>query len=124
VVRSGPHETGLGRGRLVATDMSLEDLEAEIERTYADLEDHEFALDEESRRELTMLLACLDTDDADDLVRRAVHLLFQTTVDSGKLDFHLRSTHDVTYDEYLAGVTYDDMGGGFPQDDDDRRYQF
>ena len=115
--------------------MSLEDLNDDVEARYDELEGFEAELDEESRRELTMLLAALDPDDPGDLIQRAIHLLFQTTVDSGKLDFHLRSTYNVTYDEYLAGMTYDDMGGmgGMPgygggttasEDDDDRRYQF
>jgi hypothetical protein len=115
--------------------MSLEELTADVERTYEELEGFEAELDEEARRELTMLVAALDPDDPGDLIQRAVHLLFQSTVDTGKLDFHLRSTYDVTYDEYLAGMTYDDMGGmggmpgygaggGAPDDEDDRRYQF
>jgi hypothetical protein len=59
-------------------------------------------------------------------VRRAVHLLFQSTTDTGRLDFHLRSAYDVTYDEYLSGMTFDEMAGGtqFQGNDDDRRYQF
>lgn len=84
-------------------------------------------LDAESRNELAMLRAAMGTD-ADELVRRAVHALFRTTVDSADLDFHLRSAYDVTYDEYLSGMTYDEMTGGdaFPQPEqnDDRRYQF
>jgi len=115
--------------------MSLEELNEAVEETYDELEGFEAELDEESRRELTMLLAALDPDEPADLIQRAVHLLFQTTVDSGKLDFHLRSTYNVTYDEYLAGMTYEDMGGmggmpgygagaGAAEDDDDRRYQF
>ncbi|MUV59238.1 hypothetical protein GJ632_21645, partial [Halogeometricum sp. CBA1124] len=66
-----------------------------------------------------------ETDEVDELVRRAVHLLFQTTVDRGTLDFHLRQGYDVTYDEYLSGMTYDEMTGQdqYPQRDDERRYQ-
>jgi hypothetical protein len=119
--------------------MSLEDLSDDVERVYDDLEGFEADLDEETRREFTMLVAALDPDDPADLIQRAVHLLFQTTVDTGKLDFHLRSTYNVTYDEYLAGMSYDDMSGmaGMPgygggtgsgagtgDDEDDRRYQF
>jgi hypothetical protein len=107
--------------------MSLQDLEADVEQTYADLEDADLALDQEARRELTMLAAAFDTEDPSDLVQRAVHLLFQTSVDTGRLDFHLRSTYDVTYDEYLAGMSYDDMTGSPPPEqgeDGDRRYQF
>jgi hypothetical protein len=41
------------------------------------------------------------------------------------LDFHLRQGYDVTYDEYLSGMTYDEMTGAdqYPQRDDERRYQ-
>jgi hypothetical protein len=103
--------------------MSLEDLETDVELAYDDL-DYDF-LDRESQQELAMLSAALDAD-TDELLRRAVHLLFQSTTESGRLDFHLRSTYDVTYDEYLSGVTYDEMtdGAEFGQGDDERRYQF
>jgi hypothetical protein len=108
--------------------MSLDDLEADIESTYTDIdEDLDVSLDEETKRELTMLVAALDPEEPVDLIRRAVHLLFQSTVETGKLDFHMRSTYDVTYDEYLSGMTFDEMtGNDFPQDQqkDDRRYQF
>jgi hypothetical protein len=104
--------------------MSLDDLETDVELAYDDLDDYEF-LDRESRQELAMLSAALDAD-TDELLRRAVHLLFQSTTESGRLDFHLRSAYDVTYDEYLSGMTYDEMAGGteFQAGDDDRRYQF
>jgi hypothetical protein len=52
---------------------------------------------------------------------------FQTAVETGNLDFHLRNAYDVTYDEYLSGMTFEEMTGGqFPQQQqkDDRRYQF
>lgn len=103
--------------------MSLEDLETDVELAFEDL-DYEF-LDRESKQELAMLSAALDAD-TDELLRRAVHLLFQSTTESGRLDFHLRSTYDVTYDEYLSGMTYGEMAGGaeLPQGDDERRYQF
>ncbi|WP_121821235.1 hypothetical protein [Halostella salina] len=108
--------------------MSLDDLEADVEDAYDEVDgDLDLTLDEETKRELTMLVAALDPDEPEDLVRRAVHLLFQSTVDTGKLDFHLRSTYDVTYDEYLSGMTFEEMtGGSFPQQQqkDDRRYQF
>ena len=47
-------------------------------------------------------------------------------VDSAQLDFHLRRSYDVTYDEYLAGMTYEEMTGtaNAPPRDDERRYQF
>ena len=108
--------------------MSLEDLTADVEAQYADLgEEMAVDLDRETRNELAMLSVAMEPDKTDELVRRAVHMLFQTTVETGTLDFHLRSSHDVTYDEYLSGMTFEEMTGGqFPQasQNDDRRYQF
>jgi len=108
--------------------VTLDDLTADVEQTYADLADLDVDIDEEARRELTMLATAFDTDDPSDLVERAIHLLFQTSVDTGRLDFHLRSTYDVTYDEYLMDATMNTYSGqqGDPQSDqnDDRRYQF
>ncbi|UPW00633.1 hypothetical protein M0R88_00680 [Halorussus gelatinilyticus] len=110
--------------------MSLDDLQDDVEGEYSALgEELSVELDGETRNELALLEAALDPEDTDDLVRRAVHMLFQRTVDTGNLDFHLRSGYDVTYDEYLSGMTYDEMTGGgqsFPQQQqkDDRRYQF
>ena len=107
--------------------MSLEDLSNDVETAYADLgEELTVPLDAETRNELAMLRAALGTD-ADELVHRAVHMLFQSTVDTAALDFHLRSGYDVTYDEYLSGMTYEDMTGGVSgpaRDDNDRRYNF
>ena len=49
----------------------------------------------------------------------------EATVDTGRIDFHLRASYDTTYDEYLAGMTYEEMTGQpEPRDDGDRRYQF
>jgi len=108
--------------------MTLDDLTEDIEETYESLDDLDVDLDEGTRRELTMLLTALDEDDPEDMLEEAVSLLFQSTVESGKLDFHLRSAYDVTYDEYLSGMTYEEMTGGqqFPQaqQKDERRYQF
>ena len=109
--------------------MSLDDLTDAVQDNYGAL-DEELAVttDRETRNELAMLEAALDPEDTDELVRRAIHMLFQSTVETGRLDFHLRSTYDVTYDEYLSGMTFDEMTGAdqFPQsgDPDDRRYQF
>jgi hypothetical protein len=106
--------------------MGLDELTADVESAYADLDDVEAVeLDRETRHELAMLSAAFGTSDPDELVRRAVHLLFQTTVDRGTLDFHLRQGYDVTYDEYLSGMTYDEMTGQdqYPARDDERRYQ-
>ncbi|AGB16391.1 hypothetical protein Halru_1792 [Halovivax ruber XH-70] len=107
--------------------MSLEMLTDDIESTAADLgESLPVELDRETRTELALLTAALGPEETDELVRRAIHGLFQTTVDTGRLDFHLRSGYDVTYDEYLSGMTYDEMTGAdqYPQLDDERRYQF
>lgn len=108
--------------------MSLDDLTEDIEDEYSDLGDAvEAELDRETRNELAMLSVALEPDETDELLRRAVHMLFQTAVETGNLDFHLRSQYDVTYDEYLSGMTFEQMTGGqFPQQqqNDDRRYQF
>ncbi len=105
--------------------MSLDDLAETVETEYGALdEETTLALDRETRHELAMLAAGLDAD-TDELLRRGVHLLFQTAVDTGKLDFHLRAEYDVTYDEYLSGMTFEEMSGGYqPADEQDRRYQF
>jgi len=109
--------------------MPLDELQGDMEDRYADFEqDLSVSLDRETRNELAMLSVALDPEDTDELLRRAVHMLFQSTVERGTLDFHLRSGYDFTYDEYLSGMTFDEMAGGnqFPQaqDNDDRRYQF
>ncbi len=108
--------------------MSLDDLKTDIEENYSDLgEELDVTLDRETRNELAMLAVALEPEETDELVRRAIHMLFQTTVETGKLDFNLRRSHDVTYDEYLSGMTFEEMTGGqFPQaqQNDDRRYQF
>ncbi|MDX1745054.1 MAG: hypothetical protein R3324_03875 [Halobacteriales archaeon] len=108
--------------------MSLDDLSTAIETEYSDLTDElAVTLDRETKHELAMLAAVFDVEDTDELVRRAVHLLFQSSVETGRMDFHLRQGYDVTYDEYLSGMTYEEMTGGgegFTPPDDDRRYQF
>jgi len=107
--------------------MSLDDLQTDVESAYADLGDElAVSLDRETRNELALLTTVLEPDDPDELVRRAVHMLFQTAVETGNLDFHLRSGYDVTYDEYLSGMTFEEMTGAdqYPQRDDERRYQF
>ena len=107
--------------------MSLNDLSEDIRTTYSDLgEELEVSLDRETRNELAMLETVLEPEETDEIVRRAIHMLFQTEVDTGKLDFHLRSNYDVTYDEYLTGMTFEDMTGAnqYPKMDDERRYQF
>jgi hypothetical protein len=109
--------------------MSLTELTEDVESAYADTdEEQSVSLDRETRHELAMLSAAFGTDETDELLRRAVHLLFQTTVDRGTLDFHLRQEHDVTYDEYLYAMsnnTYNEQGtGNLPGDDGPRRYQF
>ena len=107
--------------------MSLNDLNEDIHGTYTDLgEELEVSLDRETRNELAMLETVLEPEETDEIVRRAIHILFQTEVDTGKLDFHLRSNYDVTYDEYLSGMTFEDMTGAnqYTKTDDERRYQF
>lgn len=105
--------------------MSLDDLSEAMKSEYGDLgESVELSLDRETKNELAMLAAGLDAE-PEDLVERGVHLLFQSAVETGRLDFHLRSTYDVTYDEFLSGMTFDEMGGGYqPAEEQDRRYQF
>jgi hypothetical protein len=107
--------------------MTLDHLNTDVQDAYSDLgEDLDVALDRETRNELALLTAAYDPESADELVRRAVHELFQRAVETGNLDFHLRSTYDCTYDEYLSGMTYEEMTGQnqYPELDDDRRYQF
>ncbi|MFB6221258.1 MAG: hypothetical protein ABEH90_07445 [Halolamina sp.] len=105
--------------------MSLDDLDDDVMDTYSDLGDEATVdLDRETKNELAMLLSAFGGD-TDELLRRGVHALFQEVVRSGDLDFHLRSGYDVTYDEYLAGATYEEMTGAgqYPDRDDERRYQ-
>ena len=109
--------------------MGLDELTADVEDSYSDLgEEVTVELDRETRNELAMLSVALEPEETDELLRRALHMFFQTAVDTGRLDFNLRSGHDATYDEYLSGMTFEDMTGGnqFPQaqQKDDRRYQF
>lgn len=108
--------------------MSLDDLSDAVTDSYGDLgEDLVVSLDGETRNELAVLVAALDPEEPDELIRRAVHMLFQTIVETGSLDFHLRSGYDVTYDEYLSGMTYEEMTGGVSmpeRDGNERRYQF
>jgi hypothetical protein len=109
--------------------MSLDDLQDDVQAEYGAIdEETAVTLDRETRNELAMLQAALDPEDTDELLRRAVHLLFQQAVETGNLDFHLRSAYDVTYDEYLSGMTFDEMTGNAIEtgtgDPDDRRYQF
>ena len=115
--------------------MSLDDLDADVTGVAGDLGDSlAVDLDRETRTELAMLVAAMDPDDPDELIRRAVHAFFQQQVDTGRLDFQLRAAYDVTYDEYLSGMSFEEMTGGMgglggagggPQGDpDDRRYQF
>lgn len=107
--------------------MSLDSLTEAVEREYGDIDDSVVvSLDRQTRNELAMLRAAFDTNSTGELLQRAVHLLFQSTVDTGNLDFQLRREFDVTYDEYLSGMTYEDMRGGDykPPTEDDRRYQF
>ncbi len=125
----GTESQGVSPAVADENDVTLEDLQDDVEARYAELDEElPVGLDRETRNELAMLSAAMDPEDADELVRRAVHMLFQSAVERGTLDFHLRSGYDCTYDEYLSGMTFDEMTGAsqFPQqqDNDDRRYQF
>jgi hypothetical protein len=103
--------------------VSLDDLDEAVQAAYGDLDERvDVGLDRETRNELAMLVAATGAD-PEELVRRGIHALFRTTVDTGDLDFQLRRGHDVTYDEYLAGVTYEESAGGPSRQDDDRRYR-
>ncbi|WP_435358789.1 hypothetical protein [Haloarchaeobius sp. DFWS5] len=108
------------------TDVNeIGELEADVERTYADLATFEADLDRQTRMELAMLATGLGTD-ANDLVKQAVHQFFQMNTRNGQLDFHLRAEYDVTFEEYLSGMSFDDAGGmgayqGAPGGQDPRR---
>ncbi|NUB92412.1 hypothetical protein HTZ84_05460 [Haloterrigena sp. SYSU A558-1] len=107
--------------------MSLDDLNDDVTDAYSALdEDLTVSLDRETRNELALLETALEPEETDELVRRAIHMLFQSTIDTGKLDFQLRTAYDVTYDEYLSGMTFEEMTGAdqYPTMDDERRYQF
>jgi hypothetical protein len=108
--------------------MSLDDLSETVTDTYSDLgEETAVSLDRETRNELAMLVAAYEPASVDELIRRAVHELFQRSVETGNLDFHLRSGFDCTYDEFLGGMTYEEMAGGVQRperDGNERRYQF
>lgn len=105
--------------------MGLDDLDSAVTDAYGDLDDElGVGLDRETKHELALLAAALGTD-REELVRRGIHALFRRTLETGDLDFHLRQAFDVTYDEYLSGMTYDEMTGqsNVPQPSDERRYQ-
>ena len=107
--------------------MSLDDLNDDVQESYTTFDgDLSVSLDRETKNELALLEAALEPDETGELVRRAIHMLFQSTVETGKLDFQLRSAYDVTYDEYLSGMTFEEMTGAnqYPTMDDERRYQF
>ncbi|GAB3310535.1 hypothetical protein EI982_05435 [Haloplanus rallus] len=108
--------------------MSLDRLNADVRDAYSAIgDDVTVELDRETRNELAMLSAVFDSPNEGELVRRAIHALYRSTVDTGNLDFHLRRAYDVTYDEYLYGEledTYEDASGHAGLDrDDERRYQ-
>lgn len=106
----------------------MDELAEDIETAYTNLPDEiTVALDRQTKNELALLQASLGTETVDELLRRGIHVLFQGTVDTGGLDFNLRQSYDITYDEYLTGMTYEEMRGGNgyePPTEDDRRYQF
>ncbi len=106
--------------------MSLKELTEEMQANYTATNELTLSLDRETRNELALLETVLAPEEPDELVRRAIHQLFQRTVETGQMDFHLRSSYDVTYDEYLAGMTFEQMTGQdqYPSLDDERRYRF
>ncbi len=106
--------------------MSLDELTAEVTAQYSAIDDEiEVGLDRETKNELAMLAAAFDVDEPAELLVRGVHLLYRQTVDTGDLDFHLRSGFDVTYDEYLSGMSYAEMTGEstLPSLDESNRYR-
>jgi len=107
--------------------MSLDELTDDVDAEYRRLGDAlTVDLDAETKNELAMLSAALDPE-MDELVHRAIHAVFQTAVETGNLDFHLRRGYDVTYDEYLSGMTFEEMTGDvqYPQTEEDgQRYLF
>lgn len=107
--------------------MSLEAFSRAVDDRYRSIgSEVTVSLDERTRTELAVLAATFEPESMDDLVRRAVHLLTRDAIDRGDVDMVLRRRHDVTYDEYLAGMTYEEMAGENPKPaaDDDRRYRF
>jgi len=105
--------------------MGLDELAADIEAAYREFgTELAVELDAETRNELAMLESAYGPEETDELVRRAIHGLFQSAVETGKLDFHLRSGYDVTYDEYLMDMSMDSYMDTPPERDDTRRYQF
>lgn len=108
--------------------MSLDHLQTDVENAARELGDElAVSLDAETTNELAMLTAAFGPEDPEELVRRAVHELFARSVETGTLDFHLRSGFDCTYDEFLSGMSYEEMTGAnqYPDlDDDGTRYQF
>ncbi|MGM0606124.1 MAG: hypothetical protein ACQETB_10710 [Halobacteriota archaeon] len=106
--------------------MSLDELNEDVKDAYRRLgADLSVDLDRETRTELSMLQAVFETENTDELIHRAIHELYRRTVDTGDLDFQLRTNYDVTYDEYLAGMTYEEMTGGdqLPSLDENNRYR-
>ena len=106
--------------------MTLDHLQTDVESAARELgEECTVELDTETRNELALLSAAYGTADPGELLRRAVHELFRQQVETGNVDFHLRSEYDCTYDEYLSGMTFAEMTGQqAPEPNDDRRYQF
>ncbi|MFP4590688.1 MAG: hypothetical protein ACLFMX_01515 [Halobacteriales archaeon] len=106
--------------------MSLDAFAEAVDERYRGLDDAVTVdLDEQTRTELAVLLAAFEPTSVGEVVRRAVHLLARDAIDRGQVDLQLRRRHDITYDEYLAGMTYDEMAGEVPTSEpDDRRYRF
>jgi hypothetical protein len=103
--------------------MGLDELNAQIERNRRALGDEvRVPLDGQSRDELALLAAVLGND-AEEVVRRAVHEHLRVLLGNQVLDAHLRQRYDVTYNEYLAGREADDISGEGPvRGGDDRGF--
>ena len=106
--------------------MSLSAFTAAVDDHLDDLDDVvTLALDGQTKREIALLAAAFEPASVDELVRQAIHLYAQDAVDRGAIDLQLRSGYGITYDEFLAGMTYEEMGGSPPPtEDDERRYRF
>jgi len=92
--------------------MGVEEINAQVERNRRALgDDVHVPLNGQTRDELALLSAVLGND-ADDVVRRAVHEYLRALLREQVFDAHLRRRYGVTYDEYIAGMEMEEMMGG------------
>jgi len=104
--------------------MGVEEINAQVERNRRALgDDVHVPLNGQTRDELALLSAVLGND-ADDVVRRAVHEYLRALLREQVFDAHLRRRYGVTYDEYIAGMEMEEMmgSGRGPRDDDGRGF--